>query len=166
MRKRIIGIFVALVLIGAMFPLVPVSARALDSLDHVVISPSSANITVGGTQQFTTQGQKASNVAIPNLTYSWAVVAGGGTINNTGLFTAANTTGTYTNTVKVTAVQDSIIKIAYASVTVTAIPAKPWLSPGWSKGKKSGWQDDIPPGWSKGKKSGWHVNEETLEEED
>ena len=86
---------------------------------------------MSGTQQFTAQGRDASNAPIPNLTYFWAVVAGGGTIGNTGLFTADNATGTYTNTVKVIAVQGSIDKTAYASVTITA-------APGWSKGKKTG----------------------------
>jgi hypothetical protein len=124
-------------------------------LDHVVISPSSATMAVGGTRQFTAQGQDANNVSIPGLTYFWAMVAGGGTISNTGLFTAGNATGTYANTIQVIAVQGSIIKAAHASVTMTGAPARVCQPPGWLKGKKGGWQHGTPPGWLQGKKRGW-----------
>jgi large repetitive protein len=129
---------------------------ALGPLDHVVISPANANIQVGGTQQFTAQGQDSNNVTIPELTYSWAVVAGGGSINGTGVFLAGNIPGPFPNTVQVIAVQDSITKTAYASVVISAAPIKkPNLPPGWSKGNKNGWENDTPPGWSHGEKNGW-----------
>jgi hypothetical protein len=47
------------------------------------------------------------------------VAAGGGTINATGLFTAGST-GTYTNTVEVVAVQGTTVELATTSVTVVA----------------------------------------------
>jgi hypothetical protein len=125
-------------------------------LDHVVISPTSANIVVGGTQQFNAQCQDSNNVTIPGLTYSWAVVAGGGSINGTGLFLAGNVTGAFPDTIQVIVVQDSVTKTAYASVVITAAPVtKPNLPPGWSKGNKNGWDNDTPPGWSHGEKKGW-----------
>ncbi len=156
MRKRLIGIFVALVLIALLVPVLPVGVQTLGPLHHVVITSTSATMAGGGTQQFTAQGQDANNVPIPNLIYVWALVGGGGLLSNTGLFTAGNITGTYTNTIQAIAVQGSIIKLAYASVTVTTAPqAKVCVHPGWCKGKKIGWHDDMPPGWSKGDKIGW-----------
>lgn len=126
-------------------------------LDHVVISPVTANITAGSTQQFTAVGQDADNVTIPGLSFTWSVVNGGGTIDANGLFTAGNTTGTFVNTVNVTATQGSITKSAFATVIVTAAAVeKPPVPPGFSHGEKNGWQGgDTPPGWSQGRKTGW-----------
>jgi len=134
-----------------------VTINAPGPLHHVVITPTSATVKAGGKKQFTAQGQDANNVLIPNLTYVWALVAGGGTLSNAGLFTAGNIAGTYTNTVQVVAVQGSTIKTAYASVTVTTTTAPKQICahPGWCKGKKTGWNGHVPPGWCKGKKSGW-----------
>ena len=91
-------------------------------LDHVVVSPASALLAVNGTQQFTAQGFDAANVSIPGLGFGWNVVAGGGTINASGLFTAGITSGSFLNTVQAVAVQGAIIKIGSASVTVTVAP--------------------------------------------
>ncbi len=126
-------------------------------LDHVVISPSSASVLVGGNQQFVAVAQDSDNATVDNVTYNWAVVAGGGTIDEAGLFTAGNTTDTFTNTVQVTAVKGDITKTAYATVTVTAKIEKEFrVPPGWSHGNKMGWQGgETPPGWSKGEKTGW-----------
>jgi hypothetical protein len=129
------------------------------SLDHLVISPTSTNVSVGGTSQFDAQGQDSNNVTIPDLAYTWSMVAGGGTIDDTGLFTAGNTTGTFTNTVQVIAEQDGVTRIGYASVVVTSAPApQPALPPATLKGKKKGWEGDTPPGWSQGQKRGWQGN--------
>jgi|GEM_PF-3502653 len=101
---------------------VTVTAPAPGPLDHVTVSPSSATLAIGGTQQFTAQGFDAANVSIPGLGFGWNVVAGGGTINAGGLFTAGGTSGSFPNTVQAVAVQGAIIKIGTASVTVTAAP--------------------------------------------
>jgi len=96
-------------------------------------------------------------VTVDNVSYTWAVVAGGGTINSTGLFTAGNTPGTYPNTVQVTAVKDGIVRTANATVIIKAVGKKEFHEPpGWSHGKKTGWHNDVPAGWSHGKKTGWH----------
>ena len=160
MKKNLINIFFVLVLVIAVAPLVPAFADTAGPLDHVVMSPTSANISVGGTQQFTAQGQDSNNVTIQGLTYDWYVVAGGGTIDEAGLFKAGNITGTFTNTIQVIAAQEGVTATAYVSVVVTsATPAvKPALPPGWSKGKKNGWEGDTPPGWSQGQKKGWQDN--------
>ena len=57
-------------------------------LDHIIVTPSTATVAIGGTQQFTAQGYDADDNPIPNLPFTWNVVSGGGTINPSGLFTA------------------------------------------------------------------------------
>ena len=142
------------------FAYATVNITAPRLLDHVVISPKSVTIPAGEEQQFTATGEDSDNVSIRNVSYTWAVVAGGGTINNEGLFKAGDTAGTYTNTIQVKVVKGGIERVAYAtvSVTVTVVPEENEapVPPGWSNGKKVGWNGgDTPPGWSKGKKTGW-----------
>lgn len=91
-------------------------------LDHVTVAPASASVAAGATQQFTAQGFDAANNPISGLSFTWNVVAGGGTINASGLFTAGVTTGAFANTVQAIAAQGAIIKIGTASVTVTVAP--------------------------------------------
>jgi hypothetical protein len=129
-------------------------------LDHVVISPVTATVQLGGTQQFTASGYDSNNVTLPGVTYTWSVVAGGGTIDSAGLFTTGNATGTFVNTVKVTATKNSIEKTAFTTVNIKANEKEDKDSDrpnGWSHGNKKGWHgEDTPPGWSHGKKTGWH----------
>ena len=65
-------------------------------LDHISITPAAPSVISGATQQFVAQGYDISNNPIPNLSFTWSMLNGGGTINNTGLFTAGATQGTYT----------------------------------------------------------------------
>jgi hypothetical protein len=131
-------------------------------LDHVVIFPVNPIIPVGGNQIFTAKGKDAFNHTVDNVSFTWSVAAGGGTINVTsGVFTTGNISATFTNTITVTAIKGTIVKTANTSVTIISTPGekeKESDSPhGWSKGKKNGWHgEDTPPGWSKGKKHGWH----------
>jgi outer membrane protein assembly factor BamB len=69
----------------------------------ITITPSTATLNIGATQQFT---------ATPAVGVTWT--ATGGTISNTGLFTAGNTAGTYTITAK------NLTDTATANVTITA----------------------------------------------
>ncbi len=120
MRKSILGSLVAVSLIGAgIFQGVPALADEVAPLDHVRITPVSATLATGATQQFIAQGYDAGEVAIAGLSYYWTVTAGGGTINATGLFTAAVVPGTYTDTVKVIALQGNAVRLASATVTVS-----------------------------------------------
>lgn len=89
-------------------------------LATIVVSPNPQSIIVGGTQQFTAVGKDANGNAVA-VTPTWSVVAGGGSIASAGLFTAGNTPGTYTNTIKATSGTVS----ATATVTVTATPPAP-----------------------------------------
>ncbi|MDO8579203.1 MAG: hypothetical protein Q7R50_08540 [Dehalococcoidales bacterium] len=93
-------------------------------LVSLVVSPTSALVATNGTQQFTAVAKDAFDQNATSVNYTWAVVAGGGTVDNsTGLFTAANTSGTFNGTVQVTAVQGNITKTANATVIV-AIPGQ------------------------------------------
>src|ERR1035438_5892155 len=76
----------------------------------VSISPVSAILLTGGTQQFTATVTGSRNSAV-----TWS--ATGGTVSSSGLYTAPTTTGTYT--VTATSVADTT-KSASAAVTVTA----------------------------------------------
>ncbi|MBE7436701.1 MAG: DUF4082 domain-containing protein [Anaerolineales bacterium] len=71
-------------------------------LDHIVVSPNPATVVAGTTQQFSAVGYDANNNPIPNLTFAWSVVNGGGTIDVSGRFTAGVIPGTYANTVVAT----------------------------------------------------------------
>ena len=80
----------------------------------VTISPTTATIAVGGTQQFTAV-VKNSKGNVLNVAGIWSVT-GGGTITSTGLFTAGSTPGTSTISVSCSGVT------ATATVTVTGGP--------------------------------------------
>ena len=68
-------------------------------LDHIVVTPGSASVVSGATQQFVAQGYDFNDNPIPNLPVTWSVGSGGGTILGSGLFTAGSTPGTYNNTI-------------------------------------------------------------------
>src|ERR1035437_8496102 len=119
MSKTFMGILVGVMLLGTLlFQVVHISAQTNGNLDHVSINPLTASLAVGATQQYSAQGYDANNVAIPNLTYTWTVIAGGGSVSTSGLFTAGAAAATYTNTVEVIAFQGSTAQAAFASVSI------------------------------------------------
>ncbi len=82
----------------------------------IVISAPSGTTPAGGTLQFTaTVKDSKGNTIVHAVT--WSVAHGGGTINSSGLFTAADSAATYANTV-VAAI--GAVASAGSSVTVTA----------------------------------------------
>lgn len=64
----------------------------------VVVTPASAVLPTGGTQQFTAQAFDAANNPLSGLVFTWST-AGGGAVTQGGLFTAGSAPGTYTNNV-------------------------------------------------------------------
>jgi len=120
-KMKILGIVIAAaaLLSLVLFQIVPALADAPGPLDHVQLTPTTATMAPGATQQFVAQGFDAANASISGLNYFWMVTAGGGTISTTGVFTAGTTTGTYTNTVQAVVVQGSTVKIANATVVIT-----------------------------------------------
>lgn len=91
-------------------------------LDHVVITPSSSNVTVGQTQGFSAQGYDVFGNAITGLSYTWSVIGAAGSVSPAnGLattFTASPATGT--GLVRVSVSQGNISKQANANVNVQA----------------------------------------------
>lgn len=88
------------------------------ALSQLVVTPGSASVSVGGTVAFTAVG-KDSNGNTVTLIPTWTVRNGGGTIDSaTGVFTAGTQSGTFVNTVQVSANGLS----ATASVEVTPAP--------------------------------------------
>ncbi len=125
MKKKIIGILIVVVILGiGLFSAVPALADVnTNTMNSVVISPASVSIGAGGKQIFTAQAKDSGGAVVTNASFFWMVVANGGTIestgNNTTEFTAGGTPGTYSNTVQVVAVQNTLTIIANATVIVT-----------------------------------------------
>jgi hypothetical protein len=90
------------------------------SLATIAVTPSSAVLVAGSTQQYTAVGKDAGNNTVV-ITPVWSVVASGGTISAAGLFTAGSVAGSYANTVKATSGTIS----GTASVNVSAAGAGP-----------------------------------------
>ncbi|HSW30240.1 MAG TPA: ice-binding family protein [Longimicrobiales bacterium] len=97
-------------------------------LASITVTPHPVNLAIGATQQFTAVGKDAGGNVVA-ITPTWATVAGGGSINlTTGLFTAGNVTGTYTNTVRASVgglagfATVIVTSGALSSVTVTPTP--------------------------------------------
>lgn len=132
------GIFTAGTLAGTYTNTVQASSGGLKAtatvivtagpLSSIVVTPNPATLAVGQSQQFTAVGKDASGNVL-DFTPVWTVVAGGGTINATGLFVAGGTLGTFANTVKATSGTASgtatvtVVLGALASITVTPNPA-------------------------------------------
>jgi hypothetical protein len=86
-------------------------------LTTIAVSPSSASVQTGGTQQFTGTGlDQFGNPVSPQPAFTWSV-SGGGSIGATGLFTAGSTAG---GPFTVTASSGGVS--GTATVTVTAPP--------------------------------------------
>jgi hypothetical protein len=87
------------------------------ALATITVAPTPAAVAVGGTQAFTAAGRDGFGRRV-TITPAWSVVAGGGSIHSSGLFTAGSVPGTYTNTVRATSGGIS----GAATVTVTPGP--------------------------------------------
>jgi hypothetical protein len=85
----------------------------------VVVSPLTATVPSGGTEQFTANIGGTSNTAV-----QWTVTAG--TISTSGLFTAPSLTATQITTVKATSVADPS---AQGTATITITPSSPAPQP-------------------------------------
>ena len=73
------------------------------AIASITVLPNEATVKVGGTMQFAAAAFDSNKKEIPAVTFKWTVAAGGGTIDNNGLFTGGKTPGRYTNTVTATA---------------------------------------------------------------
>src|ERR1043166_3601547 len=91
----------------------PAGPRTLAS---ITVTPN-VSLAITDTQRFIAVGKDADGAAVA-ISPVWSVVAGGGVINNTGLFTAGTGPGTFANTVQATSGHVS----GTATVTVTTGP--------------------------------------------
>ena len=95
------------------------------SLSTIAVSPNPQTLAANGAQQFAAVGTDFSGTQV-TITPTWSVVAGGGAISSSGMFTAGATLGTFANTVKATQGNVSstatITVSAVASMTVTPNP--------------------------------------------
>lgn len=87
-------------------------------VSSVKVTPSTTTLLAGSSQLFTAQVFDGSGNQVGVATPQWAVVAGGGTISNEGVFIAGTSARVYTNTIAATV--NGVT--GYASVTVTNIP--------------------------------------------
>jgi beta-glucanase (GH16 family) len=101
---------------GGSLPSGPVSASPIGPLATITVTPPSASISSGGTQQYTAVGKDSTgNSVSPQPTFTWTV-SGGGTINSSGLFSATTVGGPYT----IKATSGSISGTGTATVTQPA----------------------------------------------
>jgi hypothetical protein len=83
------------------------------TLEAIEVTPSSASLLTGATQQFSAVGRMSDN-STSGVSVTWS--ATGGTVSSGGLYTAGGTPGTY----RVIAVQQGGTKADTSSVTVSA----------------------------------------------
>jgi hypothetical protein len=127
--------------LAAALVLATVSAAACDvhgisdpgTLSTLTISPDPQSLAVNGTQQFTAVAVDASGATVA-VTPTWTVVAGGGTISSSGMFTAGTTPQTYAGTVKATSgglsSTATVIVTAGPLATITVAPSPASLAVG------------------------------------
>ena len=84
------------------------------------INPEEVTLEVKETHQFSAVGFDEYGNAIQGLAFNWAVVAGGGVIDQDGVFTAGPI-GQFPSTLRATASQDGLSRTGSASVIV--VPA-------------------------------------------
>jgi hypothetical protein len=90
-------------------------------LTSIQVTPASASVPNGGTQQFSATGYDQNNNPMnPQPAFSWSV-SGGGSINSSGLFTATTVGTNFT----VTAASGGINGTASVSVTDFSLSASP-----------------------------------------
>ena len=95
---------------------VTVTAAAPPVLTTVVVSPASASVATGGTQQFTASGKDQNGVALsPQPSFTWTVTGVGG-VSSGGLYSAGATAGSAT----VRAASGSVSGTASVTVTTAA----------------------------------------------
>lgn len=98
-----------------------VNVTASGALVSISVTPNPANVVVNGSVQMTATGFDASGLVVPTPGLVWSVVPpGGGTISASGLFTAGNVVGSFTNSIKATS--GTVSGLASANVTAAPTP--------------------------------------------
>jgi hypothetical protein len=94
-------------------------------LTTIVMSPSSAQVAVATTRQFTATGKdQFGNPLNPQPTFTWTV-SGGGTISSTGLFTAGTTAGGPFTVTAASGLVGAVASVTVYVPTLTTISLSP-----------------------------------------
>jgi glucose/sorbosone dehydrogenase len=98
-----------------------ITATVQQTLNTIRVSPDTATIYAGGTQQFNATAYDQFNSAmVSQPVFAWSITSGGGTVSSTGLFVAPKAAGTSVVTASSAGVSGS------AAVTIQlASPASP-----------------------------------------
>lgn len=95
-------------------------------LAKITVTAANSTLALNATQQFVAVGTDLNGNIVP-ITPTWSVVATGGAISSSGLFTAGTVAGTFTNTVKATSGGVSgtatVTVLAGPLATITVTPA-------------------------------------------
>jgi hypothetical protein len=94
------------------------------TLASITVTPNPISLAVNGGQQYTAVGRDVAGNIVP-ITPTWSIVAAGGAISGSAMFTAGSVQGSFPNTVKATSGGIS----GTATVFVTAVGAPPTLVP-------------------------------------
>ena len=89
------------------------------SLATITLTPNASDLGGGVMQQFTAVGTDASGNVL-TIAPVWSVIAGGGSIDSVGMFTAGSVGGTFANTVQATS--GGISGAATVTVTIAPLP--------------------------------------------
>lgn len=107
------------------------------TIASITVTPAGATVTTGGTQQFSAVAKDSGGNALATQpTFTWSVSSGGGSINASGLLTAASTPGSnFTVTATASSINGtatfSIVAPIVSSITVT--PSSTSVSAGGTK---------------------------------
>ncbi|HEV8151175.1 MAG TPA: Ig-like domain-containing protein [Gemmatimonadales bacterium] len=109
---------------------VPFTTVTTGPLATITVSPNPVTLAANGVQQFTAVGKDAAGNVVP-VAPSWSVVAGGGTIDSTGLFVSGDVPGTFLNTVQARSGgitgQATVTVTTRILATINVLPASVWL---------------------------------------
>jgi endoglucanase Acf2 len=100
-----------------------VAVSVVQTLNTMVLTPSSASVFTNATQQFSANGTDQFGASVANPAVTWSVSSGAGSISNTGLYQAPGSPGSAV----VTATSGSLSVSANVSVLVQ-LPAPTGLS--------------------------------------
>ena len=121
-----------------------VRVSVVATLANIALSPSSANLSSGGSVQLTPTGtdQFGASIALPSLTWT---VSGVGTVSSSGLYTAGGSGGSATVTASTGAVSAS------STITVASPANGTWTNLGGAHGPSvgTGWEVVLRMTWAR-----------------
>jgi len=69
----------------------PTTSTQNSSINNIIISPSSASLSIGANQQFSAKGYSTASASFISLSPTWEIIGNIGSISSTGIFTALST---------------------------------------------------------------------------